>query len=150
MFIFWYTCPQDIKERFVLETQDNSTTNAGGERRVGDFKEMPSAASILILGFFLAVYTSIHLAAWNYPFTSTTEAWIWRSLSIATFVLGVSILMMAIWKEKSTKSLAFLSVAAYTLVRLGVTGLAFAAFRKAPAGIYLTPSWSAYWGHIGA
>lgn len=36
----------------------------------------------------LAVFAAIHLAAWNYPFPTATEAWLWRCSSLGTFVFG--------------------------------------------------------------
>ena len=34
------------------------------------------------------------------------------------------------------------------LSRLGLTGVAFVAFRYAPAGVYEKPEWSSYWPHL--
>ena len=38
MFISWYQCPQDVKEKFDLQTQDNQTTNAGEEKSMSGLK----------------------------------------------------------------------------------------------------------------
>lgn len=149
MFISWYQCPQDVKEKFDLQIQGNQTTNAGGEKRISGLKRMSDNMVILATVFFLAIFTGIHLAAWNYPFASAAEAWIWRVLSIATFILGLSFAIYAGFEERPTPENAFLvAMFVYIFVRLGVTALAFIAFRHAPAGIYLTTSWPAYWVHI--
>ncbi|KAE9382077.1 hypothetical protein N431DRAFT_425588 [Stipitochalara longipes BDJ] len=150
MFVSWYQCPQDIKEKFDLQTQGDQTTNASGEKRMGGMKELSTTIFFLVAVFFLAIFTGIHLAAWNYLFASAAETWIWRILSIATFILGLGYLILGAFEDyfpKIDNGLAVV-VLVYAFVRLGVTGLAFAAFRHAPAGIYLTTRWPAYWGHI--
>lgn len=152
MFISWYQCPQDIKENFDLQTQDDQMTDAGGEKTMEGLKCISRIIFILAAVFFLAIFAGIHLAAWNYPFASAAEAWTWRGLSIATFILGLSYPILLVFEEHhSSETEIGLAVAmnVYTFVRLGVMGLAFTAFRHAPAGIYLTTNWPAYWGHRG-
>ena len=150
MFISWYQCPQDVKEKFDLQIHGNQTTDAGGEKRVKGLKRMSETIILLMFTFFLAIFTGIHLAAWNYPFASGAEAWIWRVLSIATFILGLISLVMVLFEENINSAVYFgiVTLIVYVFVRLGVTTLAFIAFRHAPAGIYLMTSWSAYWVHI--
>jgi hypothetical protein len=149
MFISWYQCPQDVKEKFDIQTQDNQTTNASGEKRMKGLKEISVTMLALATVVFLPIFTGIHLAAWNYPFASAAKAWIWRVFSIATFVLGLSYQVFWSTNEHSIlENASFAIMIVYLFVRLGVTVLAFIAFRHAPAGIYLTTSWPAYWVHI--
>jgi hypothetical protein len=150
MFISWYQCPQDVTEKFDLQIHGNQTTNAGGEKRVEGLERLSDTTNLLTATVFLAIFTGIHLAAWNYPFASGAEAWIWRVLSIATFILGL--VTFVLWRFEdninSEIEFGFVTTVVYVFVRLGVTALAFIAFRHAPAGIYLTTSWPAYWVHI--
>ncbi|KAK3938808.1 hypothetical protein QBC46DRAFT_389453 [Diplogelasinospora grovesii] len=149
IFIAYYRCPQNVQEPFVLRGQDTDTRNTDGEQ-VGDHVSSnlePSEAVVVPIAILItAIYTGIYLAAWNYPFASTTEAWLWRLLSIAGGILVVTWISLS----KLTKDeidLVFLAVLG--LARLGIIVLALMAFRQAPAGIYQKPSWVAYWGHIG-
>jgi hypothetical protein len=151
MFISWYQCPQDVKEKFDLQTQGNQTTNAGGGKSMSGLKSVSVTMFALAAVFFLAIFTGIHLAAWNYHFASTAEAWIWRGLSISTFILGLSYPILVAFEEHTSLRMdtgLIVTMIVYVFVRLGVTALAFIAFRHAPAGIYLTTRWPAYWVHI--
>jgi hypothetical protein len=153
MFISWYQCLQDVKEKFDLQIHGNQTTNAGGEKRVKGLKRVSGTNLLLTATFFLAIFTGIHLAAWNYPFASGAEAWTWRVLSIATFILGLGSLVLVHFEENINSEIDFglpglVTMIVYVFVRLGVTVLAFIAFRHAPAGMYLMTSWPAYWVHI--
>jgi hypothetical protein len=151
MFISWYQCPQDVKEKFDIQTQDNQTTNAGGDKRAKGLKRISVTMLVLAAVIFLAIFTGIHLAAWNYPFASAAEARIWRVLSIATFILGLGYPVLLGFEEQIPSGMdegLGVTMIVYVFVRLGVTALAFIAFRHAPAGIYLTTSWPAYWVHI--
>jgi len=152
MFISWLNCPQDVKEKFDLQTQDSQTTNAGEEGSMTGLKRISDPMFTFGILFFLVIFTGIHLAAWNYPFASTAEAWTWRGLSIATFILGLGCLILAAFEENGGYGALELGVGVtsyvYVFVRLGVTALAFIAFRHAPASIYLTTRWPAYWVHI--
>jgi hypothetical protein len=147
MFVSWYQCPQDVKEQFDLQTQDNQTTNTGEEKSGSDLKRMSDTMFTFGAVFFLATFSGIHLAAWNYLFASTAEAWIWRVFSIATFILGLACLILVMFAEHRISEMDLVvsvPLIVYLFVRLGVTASAFIAFRHAPAGIYLTTSWPAY------
>jgi hypothetical protein len=150
MFISWYQCPQDVEEKFDLQIQGIQRTSAGGEKSMSGLKRISDTMLALAIVFFLAIFTGIHLAAWNYPFASAAEAWIWRVLSIATFVLGLSyaVFMLDIKEHPILENASFVTMIVYLFIRLGITVLAFIAFRHAPAGMYLTTSWPAYWVHI--
>ena len=42
----------------------------------------------------LAVFAGIHLAAWNYHFSSVVELWAWRAASLFTFNFGTAVIFL--------------------------------------------------------
>lgn len=107
----------------------------------------------IILLVFGVLFAGIHIAAWNYSFPSVTEAWIWRGSSLALTLLGV-LLSVGVNKAYSVNvnsvfyGIYILIFLLYALVRTMMLVIALMSFRKAPARLYETPSWTQYWPHI--
>lgn len=121
-----------------------------------EFPETSEIVSVAIFAVFSVLFSSIHIAAWNYSFCSLAEAWIWRGGAIALTVLGLCISFAIAMNREGQRSkhewtlvLAFaVGIPLYPLVRTMMLGVALASFRKAPARLYETPSWTQYWPHI--
>lgn len=153
MFVGWFNCPQDVQEPFHVRLRAAAAADKVVEPGQGRdspivSQEIPDLVLAITTLLLLMVFVGIHLAAWNYPFPSEVEAWLWRGASIATWCSGTGVVFYMIADEGSKFSLTLMMLV-YSICRLIVIGVAFAAFRSAPVGIYEKPSWSAYWGHIG-
>jgi len=145
MYASWFHCPQGIREPFALRCQAGSAANL--RRPV-----LLYMSGRLVFGFcvtMLGLFVAIHFGAWHYPFPTTVEMWLWRVCAIMTFVLGVTIAWPIFYPDGHRTTMGFIALL-YSLVRVTVIGVAFSAFRKAPAEIYEKPTWSSYWGHIGS
>ena len=92
----------------------------------------------------VALFTAIHLAAWNYSFPSFAELIVWKVAPLVNGVLGILLTLLSdygdrdwSWSIRGTKRKA--AIAVYALARLLVIAVSLAAFRAAPAGIYERP-----------
>lgn len=145
-----YTCPQDVQEPWGVEPRSDKQPlhNDGStqEPRASDVWR----GSFYVQLVFLAVFMSVHLAAWNYHFPSEVESWVWRSASMA---LGIGALFLypvygtptgfkAAPKWQKNMAL-WVARPAYSLARITLIALAFASFREASTGIYASPEWFA-------
>lgn len=117
------------------------------------------------------VLAAIHCSAWNYPFPTSVEAWLWRVCSV---LLGVLPLLNCVtdqwhtWMEghigdlhrrgrKHSASLWEIVQAwyfklvyiTYAAARLFILIEVCVSLRKAPVGIYQDLGWSSYLIHLG-
>ncbi|KAM7196967.1 hypothetical protein V8F33_005849 [Rhypophila sp. PSN 637] len=151
MFIGWFRCPQDIHAPFLIST--TPSTPGGIDTRTDQKRYyMTQSSWLMITAVLFVIFAGIHVAAWNYPYATTAEAWIWRVGSILIFILGVAIsfgLIKGPTRFSSDRSSLWITVVFYIVIRLAVIVVALMAFRRAPAGIYDKATWSAYWIHLG-
>lgn len=176
----WFRCPQDLEDPFVLELPpppppgrapgafpDSSSgdrqsplASPGVEENKDDVKlgcgSSPidaTAGNTLVRSLVLltlAVFAGVHLAAWNYAFPSVVEAWIWRASSLAILPLGVHFIFFGSRDLGIRHWSLLVTVPLFVVVRLAVMIIAFTAFRRMPAAVFLMPGWpSSYWGHVG-
>lgn len=172
----WFRCPQDLEDPFVLElpprrapqgaSPDSSNTQsplslvASPAKEDKDIKlgcgSSPidaTAGNTLVRSLVLltlAVFVGVHLAAWNYAFPSVVEAWIWRASSLAILPLGVHFIYFGSRDLGIRHWSLLVTVPLFVVVRLAVMIIAFTAFRRMPAAVFLMPNWpSSYWGHVG-
>ncbi|KAJ4368525.1 hypothetical protein N0V86_009430 [Didymella sp. IMI 355093] len=130
-----------------------------------------------VLWFFLmvagAIYGGIHLLAWNGPFQTAQEQWLWRisGIIIASPVVIVTALYNAIavlwswhddWPESKLKTRAgkvgdvALGMAilvfglVYSAARVYVVVECFMNLAHLPPEVYQEPSWSRYIPHFSA
>jgi hypothetical protein len=103
----------------------------------------------------VALFTAVHLAAWNYPFPTFAESVAWKVAPLVNGVLGVVLTLMSdfaghdwTWSFKGWQRKV--GIAVYGVARLLVIVVSLIVFRAAPAGIYERPSWTAYMGHVGS
>ncbi|KAK3338514.1 hypothetical protein B0H65DRAFT_325185 [Neurospora tetraspora] len=119
-----------------------------------EFRAASNSLFSSILAVFSVLFAGIHMAVWNYSFLSVAEAWIWRGSSLALIVLGLCISLISNQiDERSELETAWdwiflINTFLYPLARTMMLGVALASFRKVPARLYETPSWTQYWPHI--
>lgn len=138
----WFRCPQDINEPFEVDLGGTAaSTKDGGAyyfRQILLSRCMPG-----LVIFTLIMVTMVHLCAWQYPFPSAAEAWIWRSCSLAMLPFGTLIVYF------STTNTLVAMCPPYIVARFALLTVACMAFRRMPVSAFDTPNWSNYWGHIG-
>ncbi|KAK7696864.1 hypothetical protein SLS64_014120 [Diaporthe eres] len=172
----WFRCPQDLEDPFVLElpplrapqgafpasgdtpsplslvaspAKENKDVKLGcGSSPIDATAGNTLVRSLVLLT--LAVFAGVHLAAWNYAFPSAVEAWIWRASSLAILPLGVHFVYFGSRDLGIRHWSLLVTVPLFVVVRLAVMIIAFTAFRRMPAAVFLMPDWpSSYWGHVG-
>jgi hypothetical protein len=145
----WFEKPCDVHFPIALErTPDwpKEVQNFVG-KGLGDFWTWCMAI------IFLAVFSSIHLSAWNYGFPTITEAWLWRAFSVTLFVLPAMVLYIVARDVPENTAILVLLVCVtgiYISARIFLIVESFLAFRSANPGIYAKVEWSSYWGHVGS
>lgn len=158
MLIAWFRCPQDVCQPFIIRLRSESDASPRVDMRRQDTSlwlkkrvfHYPLLAC-LAFSFCAAGFTAIHLAAWKYSFSSVTEQWLWRSCSVAMLpLLGIMFTCRDFtWLEGTIGySFVLFAITLYIIARLILISLAFAAFRKAPVGIYKDASWTDLIPHI--
>jgi len=148
-FLLCFRCPQDVQERFPIKLRAGDSRSGPRDTKTNEgLPELSEGHLISLTIVLLAAFTGAHLAAWNYPFPSVVEMWMWRAAALFMFVTGAVIIggdALMSWN-----SVTYVIFGFYGICRLVMVTLAFAAFRHSPAEAYQRPSWSAYWGHIGS
>lgn len=153
LFTAWFRCPQDVCQSFIIQLRSESDTSPQinvPHRDAGFWtKDLLGYSAVCCAGFSVctAMFIGIHLAAWNYPFATLTERWLWRSCSLA--ILPLLGLVVTTGRLSGAYHMVFLfSLILYGIARLILISLALAAFRKAPVGIYKDASWTDLIPHI--
>lgn len=158
MYGCYMQCPQDVRETWTVavaaseeELQTTSPRNI--------LKDNHNRMAIFICVLF-ALVQAVHLAAWNYPFPSLRETWLWRSACLV-LVAGFLVIYESTNLERfipndskeskgMLRSLGFFTAGLlYGTARIILIVLAFSSLRKAPRKVYDVPEWTAYWPHIG-
>ena len=110
---------------------------------------------IIISGF---LYGGLHLLAWNAPFRSRTEEWLWRSSGISIMASGLYIipliLLLAFFEDtrlycfRSFVVLAIFLGLVYVVARVYIVVECFINLAYLHDSVYEMPSWSQYFPHI--
>ncbi|KAK3946639.1 hypothetical protein QBC32DRAFT_374790 [Pseudoneurospora amorphoporcata] len=137
-------------------TQKTMKRRASFATQPAEFRASSTKLFALTLAVFSVLFSGIHMAAWNYSFLSSAEAWIWRGSSLALTVLGLCLSLLYTQNKLGPGSglltpwgwIFLINIVLYPLVRTMMLGVALASFRKVPARLYETPSWTQYWPHI--
>ncbi|POS78620.1 hypothetical protein DHEL01_v202996 [Diaporthe helianthi] len=146
--VAWFHCPQDIQDPFEVNLMgvESLTEKESGERCLCSLQIVGDRclSGLVIPSLFMV--TGVHLGAWQYPFPTVAEAWVWRSCALVGLVaLPVGLVLLCFRERK----VFLLSMTALVLARLALWTVACAAFRRAPVSAFDTPNWCDYWGHIG-
>ncbi|KAF8644711.1 hypothetical protein AX16_008313 [Volvariella volvacea WC 439] len=104
------------------------------------------------------VFGAIHLIGWNFPFSTTTELWLWRSSSLVLTIIPVFIpLSWRFFGDPYTTNtfdellgflIAYIGTPLYVAARVIVLFLAFFALRDLPESAYKNVRWSNFIPHI--
>ncbi|PFH60960.1 hypothetical protein XA68_18489 [Ophiocordyceps unilateralis] len=160
LYILWFAKPQGLEEPFTLPLSlaarlppPPPSPRRQDPRSTAQMARL--AAGILLV----ALFSGIHLAAWNYPFPSHVEAWLWRGSVIASWALASLPILNPVlpeswysspgWYGSFGKPLIPFLATPYVIARLITFALVFAAFRAVPSSIYDQPDWSSYWISLG-
>ena len=120
-------------------------------------REKTIAVGIIISGF---LYGGLHLLAWNAPFRSRTEEWLWRSSGISIMVSGlyiIPILLLLVSSGDSSLSdfrfclsciLSLFLGPVYVVARVYLVVECFINLAYLHDSVYEMPSWSQYFPHI--
>ena len=109
-----------------------------------------------ITGFIISafLYGGLHLLAWNAPFRSRTEEWLWRSSGIFIMASGLCIIPLVLLVLPGDFSLCLFFVLAYFLglvyvvARVYLVVECFINLAYLRDSVYEMPSWSQYFPHI--
>ena len=113
-----------------------------------DIRGSYGSAKMLAFATLVLVFSSIHLIAWNYPFPTIAEAWIWRGISFQAISYGLCLMLEDVLFLCFSKSMpkpfrrftAIMLNFSY-LGRLFLAVECFIAFRNAPSSVYQRISW---------
>lgn len=139
----WFRCPQDIEDEFEVDLKGFEGLTKDNEGSVCTLQVLVNKCISGLMVLSLVIVAGVHLAAWQYPFPSAAEAWVWRSCALATLPLGS---LTIYFIRENTLKVTFLL---FALARLALWTVACTAFRRMPFSAFDTPNWSDYWGHIG-
>ncbi|KAJ7059140.1 hypothetical protein C8F01DRAFT_989693, partial [Mycena amicta] len=98
-----------------------------------------------------ALFGAIYCIAWNSPFPSAVEMWMWR-VSAAVVAAVPLLVVLSVSTGLSEPgwfpwALLLLGVV-YVLARLMLMVLPFTTLRTLPPGIFVDVNWSAYLPHL--
>lgn len=152
--------PFDVRQPIVVRVQakEGFTGREDQFKRVtirGQILALSTAQEnwcILICAILSLGFSALHVAAWNFHFSTITELWLWRANSISCTVASLLVALFAWLEYESRWWLAFVVwpvAGIYTIGRLYMFAEMFAGLRAAPAGIYQTPQWSQYFPSFG-
>ena len=152
----WFRCPQDVCQPFIVHLRPKSSTpqQASLQRRDTPIWHEDCVFTYpliccVVFTCSAAIFSGVHLAAWNYSFASVAEMWLWRSCSLAmTPLLLMSCGLNGLHNHIIIGIYISILFVVYILSRLAIIAIAFASFRKAPVGIYDDASWTDIIPHI--
>lgn len=147
----------------MLTDHTSNVVSPGGDSGHWDIKqsfyidwEKTLIVSIIISAF---LYGGLHLLAWNAPFRSRTEEWLWRSSGISIMASGPYILPLLFLPPDDDSKLddfgwnlfiilAFFLGLVYVVARVYLVVECFINLAYLHDSVYEMPSWSQYFPHI--
>jgi hypothetical protein len=167
MYVFWWHKPFGVEHVTIISevTRENLRSRRKWQREpdidfsgLGDllFNVLDNEREAVIFYGVATAFSAIHLAAWNWEFSSPDVRVLWRSFGLAATAAGPStilvfLLILAIDKfgagdwifEVGSVSLTIFGVV-YGISRLGLIVLIIYSFKSMPAGVYETVDWTNY------
>jgi len=168
MYVFWWHKPFGVEHVTIISEATCENLHFGSKWRrtpdidpdgvdellfnVGKSVEIPA---VIFYGVATA-FSAIHLAAWNWEFSSPDVRVLWRSFGLAAAAVGPSMILLLflllaiakcgarrwIFKAAGVPVINFGVV--YGISRLGLIVLIIYSFKSMPAGVYETVDWTNY------
>ncbi len=116
-----------------------------------------STQSMIVLYIAGAIFSAIHLTAWNWEFPSPLVQTLWRCSSVVALGLSLSpvlayaiLLFIARYMNVTTLAIFLLwsGLAAYALSRLMLIAITLYCFTSMPADAYTLLDWSKFFPHF--
>jgi hypothetical protein len=153
-FLASWTKPFDVQVPIVIHTKTSISISDCIDRVRLDGENVvrpaPTWTYIAGLATFL-VFSGIHIAAWNFHFSSLAEQVLWKVSSIGCTILAFLFFAFAIDRipKLLETTIIFTGLMLYTLFRVYMFVEMFASLRAVPASVYQTPQWSQYFPALG-
>ncbi|PHH73166.1 hypothetical protein CDD80_4002 [Ophiocordyceps camponoti-rufipedis] len=157
LFFLWFAKPQGLEEPFDLPVSlaARQIPPPPPMPRRADPRSRAQVARLTTGILLVTLFSATHLAAWNYPFPSVVETWLWRGSVIASWILASlpalnpvlpeSWYHSAGWYGSFGKRPSRFLAGFYVTARLTTFALVFASLRAVPSSVYEKPRWSSYW-----
>ncbi|PVH85313.1 hypothetical protein DL98DRAFT_651161 [Cadophora sp. DSE1049] len=174
---FWWYKPFDVEHVTVLQSTGPVAAKPWEKRNefkfvdsmkilivVNDEHEMGAKTFVdkrsIMVYIVAAIFSVIHLAAWNWDFPTPLSRTFWRVFGVSSTASGPVILFLtslylaldfAPSRDKVFNWLAILgglAMVSYIISRIGLMVLIFYAFASLPVAVYETVEWTAYLPHF--
>ncbi|KAL8380912.1 hypothetical protein RB595_005281 [Gaeumannomyces hyphopodioides] len=166
MYGLWWEKPYDAHNATILPIEGEGKWYNVCGHRVENFTPKSAreiyasfGSSALLKHGVAAIFSGLHLLAWNWPFPephALVMQWFWRAASLASVAVP-PLWCLSAWalrefgEKDSSAQDSFVVVAAlafppllYIICRLTIVGLVFYSVFSMPAGVYQTVPWTAY------
>jgi len=168
MYVFWWHKPFGVEHVTIISEVTRENLHFGRKwRRTPDIDSnrvanllFNLADEIKIQGMIFygvaTAFSAIHLAAWNWEFSSPSVRVLWRSFGLAATAAGPSMILFCFLvyaiDESGARDWIFgvawapimISSVVYGISRLGLIILIIYSFKSMPAGVYETVDWTNY------
>ncbi|KAH8730036.1 hypothetical protein GQ44DRAFT_673718 [Phaeosphaeriaceae sp. PMI808] len=140
IFICYWKKPYDIQQPVIIPAEHFTPKRNDCIKRVHmrDYDDIPRKTLAPIGCIITLVFGAIHLIAWNFPFPSIAERWLWRISSTGCAAIPIIMLAISYWSRHINRVLGL----TYVLFRVYMPVEMFVSLRAAPASLYKTPQWS--------
>jgi hypothetical protein len=154
IFLASWKKPFDVQVPIVIHTKTSIMTSDRIDRISfqGGSHVMHVPSWIWFPGFAtLLMFIGIHIAAWNFYFSSLAEQVLWKissigcAVTVLVFILFGYIMMPELVGDKSF----LINLTLYSLFRIYMFVEMFVSLRAVPASVYQTPQWSQYFPAFG-
>jgi hypothetical protein len=151
-YAFWWHKPQDAEVQITVNCRNFTRTSFHQQLDAVSFQlEREVLWEMVLVCVLSGTFGAIHCTAWDFYFSTSAEAMIWRISSILTVVIPTFGFFAAYnpnylpyWLD----SLAVKLLLVYIPVRLYLMIEPFVAFRSVPVGIFYTVDWSTWIPHV--
>jgi hypothetical protein len=151
-YLAWIYKPQGITNPVIIEVDETvDLTEIQDSKIFNRVVAFDGRLHSLLWMVLLGIFSGVHCIAWNYPFGSVLQKWLWRICSILCTAFGMSLHIGDFLNldEISEDRVESVGVVGYLVVRTCLIVLVFMSFRAAPASIYETVNWPSYFPSVG-
>jgi hypothetical protein len=170
MYVFWWHKPFGVEHVTIISEVTRENLHFGSKwRRTPDIDSSSDGVADLLFNLvdeidiqgaiFYGVataFSAIHLAAWNWEFSSPDVGVLWRSFGLAATAAGPSMILLGLlvvafdkcvtghWIYTAAWVPTIILGVVYGISRLGLIVLIIYSFKSMPAGVYETVDWTNY------